>query len=548
MLVYPGLDSAISIEASTGVTIEELALLTLARGNTLTPAIAIHNSSATTLQRNALARVGVFERALATVGLGGVLVGVLIRENLILGAVGIGRFAISRGPTLKRSAKAAAAPVDELPLLTADLVIQDNTLECARSGVSFDAVSIHAFQTRLAGNLIVGCDQAGINMRGWVFPGSGLEVRENEIHTRGAGIVIGTDDARVESNNIAPAQAGEGTDGIVLAPGFDESGLDRCQILANHIIAMPGNGIHIAGAIVRSAMIKNNFIQVVGGGGIVVDDKSSAVQLTIENNQLLNIAPLTNDENTPVVGLRVVNTARAEILTNVIAGVGVAATQNPGRAAIQLANVDSGRVNGNEIVNVGPAADFLNDTIGVECVGSFSLLDISGNIVRRNETPPDKLSTSRWFAVRISTLPDHGFAAVGAKLAFFAEGEMIYVFAGDKLAALPRGREVVSLQGNLLEGYGAAPAIFVDASGALTLSTNRCVVNAARESVADAQAGAIIANSNYLEGSPGVPAMRLQLLPENGPFTVVGNIASGEILINGAPLPVPWAPLNVVAS
>jgi hypothetical protein len=116
VLVYPGLDSAISIEASTGVTIEELALLTLARGNTLTPAIAIHNSSATTLQRNALARVGVFERALATVGLGGVLVGVLIRENLILGAVGIGRFAIARGPTLKRVAKAAAE--DELPLLT----------------------------------------------------------------------------------------------------------------------------------------------------------------------------------------------------------------------------------------------------------------------------------------------------------------------------------------------------------------------------------------------------------------------------------------------
>ena len=186
-------------------------------------------------------------------------------------------------------------------------------------------------------------------MLGWVFPGSGLEVRQNEIHTGGAGIVIGTDDARIESNNIAAAQAGEGTDGIVLAPGFDKTGLDRCQILGNRIIAMPGNGIHITGAIVRSAMIKNNFIQVIGGGGIVMEDNSSALQLTIENNQLLNIAPLVNDEKTPVFALRVVNTARAEILTNVISDVGVAATQNPGRAAIQLANLESGRINGNEI-------------------------------------------------------------------------------------------------------------------------------------------------------------------------------------------------------
>ena len=356
------------------------------------------------------------------------------------------------------------------------------------------------------------------------------------------------DDARIESNNIAPVQAGEGTDGIVLAPGFDKTGLDRCQILGNRIIAMPGNGIHIAGAIVRSAMIKNNFIQVIGGGGIVMEDKSSALHLTIENNQLLNIAPLTNDENTAVVGLRVVNTARAEILTNVISDVGAVATQNPSRAAIQLANVESARVNGNQVINVGPAGDFLNDTIGIECLAPFSRLDINDNVVRRNDTPPDKLSASRWFAIRIGTLFDRGFARAGANLAFFAAGELIYVFTGNRLTVLPRGKEIVGLHGNLLEGYGAAPVILVEADGALTLSTNRCVLNAARVPVAEAQAGAIIASANYLEGSGGVPSMRLQLSPENGPFTVVGNITSGEIVINGTALPAPWASLNVVSS
>jgi hypothetical protein len=548
VLLYPGASSAISIEGSTGVIIEELALLTVARGDTVTPAVAMRNSSAITLQRNAVARVGIFERPLATIGLGGVLLGVLIRENLILGAVGIGRFAVATGSGLKRASKAAVVAPPEISLLTAGLVIQDNTLDCARRGISFDEVSIHAFQTRLAGNSILDCDQASINMLGWVFPGSGLEVRENEIHTGGAGIVIGTDDARIESNNIDAAQAGEGTDGIVLAPGFDKTGLDRCQILGNRIIAMPGNGIHIAGAIVRSAMIKNNFIQVIGGGGIVMDDNSSALHLTIENNQLLNIAPLINDEKTPVFALRVVNTGRAEILTNVISDVGVAATQNPGRAAIQIANLEYGRINGNEVINVGPVGDFLNETTGIECLAPFSRLDIKDNVVRRNETPPDKFGTSRWFAVRIGTPPDRGFATVGANLALFAAGEMIYVFAGDRLTVLPRDREIVDLHGNLLEGYGGAPVILVEATGALTLSSNRCLLDGAREPVAEAQAGAIIASGNYLEGSAGVPAMRLQLLPENGPFTVLGNITSGEISINGGALPPPWTSLNVVSS
>ena len=81
--------------------------------------------------------------------------------------------------------------------------------------------------------------------------------------------------------------------------------------------------------------------------------------------------------------------------------------------------------------------------------------------------------------------------------------------------------------------------ILVEVTGTLTLSTNRCVHNAAREPVAEAQAGAIIASDNYLEGSRGVPAMRLQL-PENGPFTVLGNITSGEIVINSGALPAPW--------
>ena len=101
---------------------------------------------------------------------------------------------------------------------------------------------------------------------------------------------------------------------------------------------MAGNGIHIVNAIVRSAMIKNNFIEAVGAGGIVMDDDSTADHLTIENNQVLNVAPLVNDANIPIAGVRVVRAVHGDVSSNIIIGIGGAAVQNPSLAGIQAAN------------------------------------------------------------------------------------------------------------------------------------------------------------------------------------------------------------------
>src|SRR5437762_1692688 len=81
----------------------------------------------------------------------------------------------------------------------------------------------------------------------------------------------------------------------------------------------------------------------------------------------------------------------------------------------------------------------------------------------------------------------------------------------------------------------------------LTFTGNRCLFNARRAPVVEAAVRAAIASSNYLQGTANVPALVLQL-PEAAPFTVLGNITSGPIQVNGATLTPPWAPLNVVAS
>lgn len=147
----------------------------------------------------------------------------------------------------------------------------------------------------------------------------------------------------------------------------------------------------------------------------------------------------------------------------------------------------------------------------------------------------------------------NNYVAVSAHLSFVALGNLVYAFVGDKLKTLPRGKEVAGVQANLLEAYGATPTVSVVTGGAFTFSTNRCLLTATtsranlNQPVAQARAGAIIASANYLEGPARLPALVLQLLPENGPFTVLGNISSGNILINGNALAIPWSPLNVIA-
>lgn len=538
-LFYVGSGSAVLIENSAGVTLEDVAIYTAASQDTGSPAVALRNSISVILQHNIVFRAA--ERGIAAIGLGGMLVGTIVRENLILAPTGIDRLATS--PKLDEAQ----------PLLTAELFIEDNTLACMQRGINLGGLSVHVAQTRLAGNVILSCSEGAIAMTGWVMRGSALEVHGNQIYATGPGIIIGIDEARIDSNNISPLQAGKGGDGIVLTLGLDTTGINRCQLTGNRIHMMAGNGIHISGGIVNSAIIKNNFIEAVGGGGIVMNDASGGRQLVIENNQLINIARLANDPKTAVTGIRVVNTRLGEIVGNTINGVGTAAAQSPSRAGIQVINVDSARIEGNEVLFVGPLADFLQDTAAIDCAGTFARVDVINNTVRRSLTPPANLGTSRWYAVRIGSLPSYGFFGVGGELWFMVSGNVVYQVSADNVTEVPRGKEIVGVQGNLLEAYGSAPAVSVVAGGALTLSTNRCLLSTeGGQPVAQAQVGAVIANANYLEGTAKMVALTLQL-PEAGPFTILGNITSGPIQITQGTAPPsdlqpPWAPLNVVAS
>jgi hypothetical protein len=537
LLVHEGSGSAVIIEDSFGVTVEELAVIAATREDDASSVITLRNSVGVTLQRIAVLQTGPRAATGAAVGLEGYLFGTVIRESALVATVGVSSPAEREG----------RAPY----LFTAGLLVEDNLLWCGGSGVSLGRFSLHFAETRLTGNAVYDCGQIGIMAVGAVLPGFRLDIGHNELHVRGNGIMVGTDGVRIQGNHLSGFGRGESGDGIVLIPGLDRTGLDHCQILENRIVGVRGHGI-VLRAPVRSAMIKQNVIDGVGGGGIMMEEQASAAVLSIENNQLLNIAPRTNAGGESVVGIRVLRAEQAEVVSNTIQGVGLTAVQNASRLGIQIVASTSVRVTGNQMTNIGPREDFLNYAAGIELFGTFERVAVTDNLVRHGEQQRESPGRVQRHALAIRGADwglvagtRGGFIAADNKIGFvLLEARLLGIFDG-QLHLFSRGQEIVAVRGNMFEAQSDTALVFVVASGDCSLSENHCsrLLRVAQPVVDMSLNAALIANSNHIRGSGDI-AMSFQVDPRQ--VTVVGNITNGIIQINGASLGVPWAPLNVV--
>lgn len=551
ILVYAGslegaTEAAITVENSIGITVEELTIITPSRvvlGNRSIggdPGVMLRNCLGMTLQRCLVLQSGSRQSGDPAIGLAGFLAGVVLRENALIASSGIGH--------ITGREQEGRVPY----LLTMGLYIQDNLLWCERRGISLGGFSLHFAETRLSGNFINGCSQGGITAVGAVVPGSDLNVQENTVRARGNGIVIGTDEARISSNDISAVGAGLGGDGIVLTSGLDSTGLDHCQVLGNRVTGVAGHGIAIR-AHVQSAMLKQNMIEGVDGGGIVMEDTSSADNLSIANNQLLNIAPAANDPARAVIGIGLLHTGQAEVASNTIKGLGQNARQSAGRVGIQVLASSSVRITGNDVVDVGPA-QFINASSGIEVLAPFDQVDAGDNAIRRHQGGAAIPDQSLWYALHIGeavTVP----TPTGDFFRFWIAGASFFALSSNRLIVLPRGRGMIAVRGNHLETYGGAPAVDIASDGVCTFSDNRCLLDSRTaagaafvgpEAATRITAGAVIASSNYIAGPRGVPPMALHLpQAQQPPLTVVGNITSGTIRVNTGVLGDPWALLNV---
>jgi hypothetical protein len=534
-LVYAGRGPALVVDNSIGVTIEKLMLVTAAIESDPLPAIFFTNSNGVTLQRCAGLRIGVTGSSSAVVGLGGILVLTTIRENSLLGPVGIGNVAVAR-------ATGAVLATQTAPLATLALSIEDNMLLCSRRGVSFAGVSLHALETRIAGNFINDCAQGGIVATGFVLAGSSLDVHGNELRASGQGIVVGTSGARISANSISSGNQRTGGDAIVLTTGMDKTGIDQCHVIANRITNAAGIGIAIE-TIVESAMIKNNFIDGALLGGIVMGEKSSGQFITVENNRIANIRPQASSDQGAVFGVRLFDAARGEVVNNAISAVGLEAPSHR-CVGVQLVASTAVSVAGNEIVDIGPPEGNAQTSAGVESIGAFEELDVSGNSVRRSAAASQTIDSAEWYAVLISGAQAAPPRLRGVTTFFSARTNTAFLFSAGRLLARLPGRQSVTLRNNLFEAYGVAEAVLIAVTGACAISDNRCVLRGREQTAIQGAAASAIVNANHVQGTQGRITVALKL-PERGPFTVLGNITTNAIEINGAVLAAPWAPLNV---
>jgi hypothetical protein len=568
VLMYLGAGPVIEMQRSLGVTIEEMSIVSSAVAPQPAKDVAaasifsanagfgigLLNCVDVTIRRCAIVQIG--ERAKAApfptllgltsatgpaIAVAGFLAKAAIVDNVMVAGFGVlGLDGIDpKEATVGLAAGRAAYTV------TADLRIEDNLMFCTRAGIGFTQLTAHIAETRLAGNTIAGCRTGGIVMLGAVLspqvPASHLDIRRNTLRTLGSAVTVSTDETRIEDNDIAGAAKGSGGDGITLLPRLDRNGMSRCQVRGNRVSAVGGAGISIGGR-VSSAIIDQNMIQTATRGGIVMTDGASGGDLTISGNQVLDVGPPDGSPGTDTAGILVLATDRTRVIGNSVAGVATQAVEGAGRRGILVVGSASVSVAGNEIVDIGPAQQFAGEGVGIDVVAPFDRLDVIDNVVRRSSAASGKPDAAQWWAVRVRTVEQRLLSPVGTLI---DGARSVLLFGEATIIRLPRGREVVAVRGNLADGFGLVPDIEVRAGGACVVSENRCLLATDKATVVAVSAGAAIAGGNYLEGMPKQTSMILQT--GNGPFTVLGNISSGPIEVNGAVLAAPWAALNAQA-
>ena len=526
--------TAVQIEESIEVTLENLTVVGAATASGARSVIGLRNNFGCRLQRLAVVGVSPGDAVSVGIGLAGYAFATTIENCVVAADVGI------------------ASSIGEKAnyLLSVDLAIEDNVIWCSQRGVSFERFVIHAAEARLRGNTVVGSRFAGLLTTGGVLPGSTLNIAGNVVQTSGAGIVVGTDGTRIVENDVS-AQAGTQTgDGVALMPGLDPSGIDACQIFANRVSGVPGHGVAVRTR-VNSGMIKQNIIANVGGGGIVMEQGGSAGNLVVENNQLLNIAVSFNQQGEQIAAVRVIAAERADVLNNLIRNVARASIQSQGRAGIQLAGVTEARISGNTLSGIGPIGEQAGQSAGIHLLPSFFRMDVAGNSVRRAADDSENPAAAVWRALAVTGA--EGLFIVTPSLTVVSTGQLVGFFTASHLRILVLRQDNVSARGNSFRGeVSALDVVRIDDVEHCLFAENHCLktsaaVGAGGQNVVQMfRGGNVVANANRVRGSdPKLSS--IALWQQKTGRAVLANVTGSPIQIDGVDIAPPWRDLNIVA-
>ena len=426
ILITNGMAPAMIVERSLGVTIDRLTIVTSAPARQgKTPAgiaILLRNTIATIIERCVLLQLGMLQTAPPGNGGGdqppggsgdpcppdglkgviakgqiadfsalfgprgvgaplivleGLVIETVIQENLLVGTSGIGQLTAGLFRPLASEAVASPSAAEFGRLTTYDLRIERNVFVCWLTGVSLEGFSIQLGDTRIGQNSLLACLRAGIATTGITGPGGRIDVIGNILRVIGYGIAAGTDDTRIEDNDVARLQglgasgregslvsiasafsAGSGTServlllfggaAIVLVPGVRDGAIERCQVRGNRVTGVVGDAISIR-TMLGSAVIADNQVADVGGAGIAMIGRGAAQELRVERNQLLNIGLLRDGDGQTAAGIQVSASRDVTIAGNTVDQVGVGAVSAALRWGIAADACQSVRITGNTV-------------------------------------------------------------------------------------------------------------------------------------------------------------------------------------------------------
>lgn len=461
------------------------------------------------------------------------------------------------------------AGVERLPryLVTLRLLIEDNVFVGLRAGIDLTtfgglarttALLVHAGETRVAGNSIYRA-RVGIALMG-IVPGAGLSRKTGdrfsaeERLTAGAAGIGGVDGSRVEitgntcalgtvgalvgcdgasiENNLFTGVGMFPASGIMLMPSLYGGYASRyamgamaefatayygvlagVEIRRNRISGFASFGIDsgIFGPYLLAAEISDNRIESCGTGGIQV---AQAHGIGICDNHVRDVGGGADGFTVGIALMRGSDPSR--IAGNVISGVRPGAEQGGSCIGIGNGRATSLQIAGNHVSSIASAVG--TPCSGIEVVQGADRVDVVDNVV----LAPDEGDTGAgWAAVRIES---------GSPM------------EANELTLLIRGNQLDAAGSSACISLASAPG-----TANCTIADNRCnlITGAEGVPVAVVEAGfweRLILSSNHVEGTGEV----LGITADSELYTVLGNIVTTGIQINGSPLGTPWDALNIV--
>jgi Family of unknown function (DUF6519) len=425
-------------------------------------------------------------------------------------------------------------------LLSSSLTIRDNLMNCPMAGIVFDAPTLHYSDTVLENNLIGGCGDAAIIATGVVLPSSSLNITANTIVTTGSGIIVGAGSTRINDNDISGGNRPTSKTGIAIVKGTAAQ-IEDLHIIGNRIGQMAGDGIVLRTPIEWAAIQRNTVDTALSG--ILLEENGAAQQLSVESNYLTNIASAVNKDNASAVGIRLQKVTRADIVGNEIHGVGRTAVQAALRVGIQAIGCETVRISANRVSGIGPDDEFVGESIGIDIISPFTRLDVTENVVRRPLDVNARLAAGNWQALQIGTAPSNP-TTIGKAVLLKTRAGTVMMYEDSATLIPETGAGEASVRGNELHSRATRiSTVTVHGASFCTLAENMCIGEQLQTNDPVVAIGVpAIVTGNRVRGATKQPV--LVVASPHG--TVIGNVTSGAIVLNGHPLPAPFAALNAL--